>query len=141
VVLTHLQLPAPHKRVASANHGDLRREVPLSIQIVNRALPLAASDVAVINSKARGERRAFGIGYETVVGSRPSLLSHVKPSVDGQAQVIKPARTYVEVCDRSWTERVRKADGDALAFCILFAAVLAEARSERILRQAGQLPE
>src|SRR5439155_14053117 len=29
----------------------------------------------------------------------------------------------------------------ALAFCILFAAVLTEPRSERILGQAGQLPE
>jgi len=65
--------------VLSPDFGELWREVPLRIVVVNGALPLAAGDIPrirpITDGEARCQRGALGIGNNCVVGGgQPSLV-------------------------------------------------------------------
>src|SRR4029077_3654709 len=140
VVIAFFKLTTPDEGVAPANHRDLRREVPLGIEIVDRALPLAAGDVRVVDTKARRQRCTLGVGYQSVIGRWPPFLCHVESRVDRQAQVMEPADADIEISYGRWTEGVGVADSKALAASVLRAAILAKACAKWVLRQAQQLP-
>jgi len=83
VVITHLELTAPNKRMPASDHRDLGGKVPLGIVIINGTLALAAGDQRVAVAKAWRKRRALNAWNEAVVGSWPTLLSHIKSGVNG----------------------------------------------------------
>ena len=137
VVVTLFELSAPNKSMTTADHCNLRRNVELRIEVVNRALPLAAPDHRVAQTKAWSERSALDVRHKPVIGGRPArFLGHIEPTVNRRPQVVKSTGTNVEICDGVGADLVVIADGQTLTAGILCAAIFAQTCTEGILSRA-----
>src|SRR5277367_6729791 len=90
--------------------GELRRDVKLRVAVVDGALALAAADGGVTVRKARSERSALAVGNYPVVLCRPTLLTHIKTSVDWTAVVVVTADACVNACSECRTDRIGPSD-------------------------------
>src|SRR3982074_1814212 len=127
--------------MAASNHCDLGRNIELRIVVSNGALPLAARDRGIADRETRCQRSELLLGYSTVVRRRPAFFCHIESRVDRGPQVLEPADTGVDICNCVGSDLVVVPDSQTLTLTIFSATILAQSGTERILRQAPQLPE
>src|SRR5208337_1408100 len=96
VVKGLLQLDTKGKCVSAVNLGDLWRDVPLRIPVLDGALPLAARDERIAVGEARSHRCTLAGRNSGIVGCRPAFLGHVEALISRLAQVVVPAETSVD---------------------------------------------
>src|SRR5579859_3304154 len=125
IVVTLLELHAPNVGVMPANHSDLRRNIELGVEVVDRALSLAATNQGVVLAEARGQRSALNVGNQRVVSRRPTFLRHIKARIDGLAQVVESADAGIDVGGGVWADGEVVANRQALAAGIFSAPVFA----------------
>jgi len=78
---------------------------------------------------------------ESVVGSGPAFLGHIKPRIDRSSQVLKTADAGADVGRGIGADYVVITESQTLTLAVFSAAVFAESCAERILRQTQELPE
>src|SRR5262249_18782840 len=125
--------------MSTLNLGELRRQVPLRIPVLNGALPLAAAKKRVAQGQARSHRCALGVGNKGIIACWPAFLGHVKAVVSRLALVVEPAKTRVEAGRKGRSESIGPTHGNASALDRFRTAVLAKPSLEWVPGQAGLL--
>src|SRR5215472_3121698 len=140
VVVCKFKLRTSDDGVLSVDSSHARGEVVLCVFVRDRTLSLAASNERVGDAETGREGSSLYVGDGSIVRRWITLLGNIEPGIDRYAEVAKTASADVDVHRRCRSQRVIVTDGKGVGVIRLSAAILAQARAERIAWQVFQPP-